>query len=44
MLARARTYTPVLYWMDLPLAELVDWTETVNKVEERESQQRKNSK
>lgn len=29
-----RTYTPVPYWIELPLREFLNWIETVNEREE----------
>lgn len=30
-----RTYTPIPYWLGLPIGELFSWAETVNEREEK---------
>lgn len=32
LLLAHNTYTPVFYWLDLPLLELMEWVDSANKV------------
>jgi len=32
LLLAANTYTPVFYWLDLPLLELLEWVDSASKV------------
>jgi hypothetical protein len=35
MLSRAETFTPVSYWLTLPLRELAHWVEAVKEAQPR---------
>ena len=35
-LARADTHTPVGYWMQLPVRELLQWVDVIAKVQEQD--------
>jgi len=34
-LSRSRTYTPVTYWLGMPLAELNEWLEDIQALEKK---------
>ena len=42
-MARA-SYTPVTYWMTMPLKKLYGWIDTVNEVESEERAERENGR